>query len=111
MSVADFRLTKAVAYVRAHGMKWSEELVANFVLPFLIYSYGSGSLGDELALMAASTPPIFWSIITFIREGRVDAISIIVLSGIALSLLERFSIKPICDRHCERSEAIQGHRR
>src|SRR5208337_869402 len=25
--------------------------------------------------------------------------------------LERFSIKPICDRHCERSEAIQGHRR
>src|SRR5208337_3107602 len=27
------------------------------------------------------------------------------------AILERFSIKPICDRHCERSEAIQGHRR
>ena len=86
-SVADFRLTKTVAYVRAHCVTGSQELVVNLILPFLIYSYGSGSLGDELALMAASTPPIFWSIITFIREGKVDAISIMVLTGIALSLL------------------------
>jgi len=86
-SVADFRLTKAVAYVRAHCVTGSQELVVNLILPFHIYSCGSGSLGDELALMAASTPPIFWSIITFIREGKVDAISIMVLTGIALSLL------------------------
>jgi hypothetical protein len=90
VSVVDFRLTKAVACIRAHGLKGCEELVANFILPFLIYSYSRGSLGDELALIVASMPPTFWSIITFIREGKVDTISVIVLSGIALSLLAFF---------------------
>jgi hypothetical protein len=37
--------------------------------------------------MAASIPPILWSIAAFIREGKVDAISILALSGIALSLI------------------------
>jgi hypothetical protein len=37
--------------------------------------------------MIASTPPILWAIAAFIRERRVDAISVLVLSGIALSIL------------------------
>jgi hypothetical protein len=44
-------------------------------------------LGDVRALMATSAPPILWSIGEFIRERKVDALSILVLSGIALSLL------------------------
>ncbi len=37
--------------------------------------------------MTASAPPILWAIVEFIRERKVDAISILVLGGIALSLL------------------------
>ena len=84
---AGSRLTKAAAYARAHGVRISRELAVNFVLPFLIFNSLSRSLGNAPALMAASTPPILWSIAAFIRERRVDAISILVLSGIALSLL------------------------
>jgi len=87
VSVADFGLTKAAAYARAHGGKGGRELVVNFILPFLIYSFASWPLGAVPALMAASTPPILWSIIAFVLAGKVDAISILVLSGIALSLM------------------------
>ena len=86
VSVADF-LTRAAAYARAHGVKWSKELIVSFILPFLIYNCVSGSLGNVEALMAASTPAIVRSIIALIRVGKVDAISILVLSGTALSLL------------------------
>jgi hypothetical protein len=87
VSAADSRLTKAVAYARAHGVRISRELAFNFVLPFLIFNSISPSLGAVVALMIASTPPILWAIAAFIRERKVDAISILVLSGIALSLL------------------------
>ena len=87
VSAADFRLTNAVAYARAHGMRISRELAFNFVLPFLIFNFISPSLGAVAALMIASTPPILWAIAAFIRERKVDAISVLVLSGIALSLL------------------------
>ena len=87
MSNPTTTLGKTVAYARTHGLKALLEAVANFALPFAIYSYGSGTLGPVKALMAASAPPILWSIAAFIRERRVDAISILVLSGIALSLI------------------------
>jgi hypothetical protein len=68
-------------------VRTSRELAVNFVLPFLIFNSISPSLGAAPALMAASTPPILWSIAAFIHERRVNAISILLLSGIALSLL------------------------
>jgi hypothetical protein len=37
--------------------------------------------------MASSAPPIAWSIFEFVRSRRVDALSMLVLAGIALSLL------------------------
>ena len=37
--------------------------------------------------MASSAPPIIWSLVTFIRTRRVDAISAMVIAGIVLSLL------------------------
>ena len=37
--------------------------------------------------MAASVPPVAWSVIGFLRERKLDALSILVLAGIALSLL------------------------
>ena len=87
VSGADCQLTKFVAYARAHGARMTRELAVNFVLPFLIFNYVSPSLGAVVALMIASTPPILWAIVAFTRERKVDAISILALSGIALSLL------------------------
>ena len=87
VSAAGSQLTKAVAYARAHGVRTSRELAVNFVLPFLIFNYFGPSLGAVVALMIASTPPILWAIAAFVRERKVDAISVLVLSGIALSIL------------------------
>ncbi len=87
VSAAGSQLTKAVAYARAHGVRTIRELAFNFVLPFLIFSTISPSLGAVVGLMIASAPPILWAIAAFIRERRVDAISVLVLSGIALSIL------------------------
>jgi hypothetical protein len=84
---AETRLSRVVGYVRDHGLKAGLEIAVNFVLPFLIYSTARGALGDVPALMTAGAPPILWSIAGFIRERKLDAISILVLGGIALSLL------------------------
>jgi hypothetical protein len=84
---AESRVGKVLAYVRAHGVGAALEVVVNFVLPFVVYSYASGRIGAAPALMASSGPPVLWSIATFIRARKLDAISILVLSGIALSLL------------------------
>ena len=86
-STAETRLAKAAAYVRANGLKASLEAGANFVLPVLIYNFAAAHLGAAPALMVASAPPILWSIIAFIRERKLDAISILVLAGIGFSLL------------------------
>ena len=87
VSAAGSQLTKTVAYARAHGVRPAVELAANFVLPFLIYNFSAQVSAPSLALMTASMPPILWAIAAFIRERKIDAISILVLSGIALSLL------------------------
>jgi len=80
-------LAKIAGFARAHGAKAGLEVTVNFVLPFLIYNLAADRLGAVQALLAASAPPIVWSIVAFIRERKLDAISILVLSGIALSLI------------------------
>jgi hypothetical protein len=66
------------------------ELLVNFLLPYVIYVKAEGGLGQVHALLAASLPPIAWSVIEFARKRRVDAVSILVLAGIFLSLLAFF---------------------
>ena len=84
---ADSQLGKTFAYVRANGVNIGVEALVNFVGPFVIYTLAQPELGDARALIASSVLPIAWSIAEFIRRRRVDAISLIVLTGIALSLL------------------------
>jgi hypothetical protein len=84
---AESRLSRVFGYIRGHGLKAALEVGVNFALPFVIYSGARGAWGDVPALMASSAPPILWSITGFIRERKLDAISILVLGGIALSLL------------------------
>lgn len=63
------------------------ELLVNFLLPYVIYVRAEAGIGQVRALLAASLPPILWSVIEFARKRRVDAVSILVLAGIVLSLL------------------------
>jgi hypothetical protein len=63
------------------------EILVNFVLPYVIYIKAEASIGQAHALMAASLPPIAWSVLEFARKRRVDALSVLVIAGIVLSLL------------------------
>jgi hypothetical protein len=74
-------------FVGARGAGIGLEILFNFVLPFLVYISCESRLGQVHALMAASAPPIAWALIEFIRRRRVDALSILVLAGVGLSLL------------------------
>jgi len=66
------------------------EIAVNIALPFAVFSLAKDRIGDAPALMAASIPPIAWSVVEFIRQRRVDALSMLVLIGIVLSLLGFF---------------------
>jgi hypothetical protein len=63
------------------------EILVNFVLPYLIYVKAEHPIGPAHALMFASLPPVAWSVIEFARKRRVDALSMLVIAGIVLSLL------------------------
>lgn len=63
------------------------ELVANLLLPWLAYRLTLPHWGDVGALYASAAPPLAWSLIEFARTRRVDALSALVLFGIALSIV------------------------
>ena len=63
------------------------ELLVNLVFPYALYIKTEAHIGQAHALMAASLPPIAWSVIEFIRRRRLDAMSLLVIAGISLSLL------------------------
>jgi hypothetical protein len=80
-------LPRAAAYLRKEGGRISLELLVNFILPFAIYSYAEAPLGQVRAMLLSSILPILWSIVEFFRHRRLDALSLLVICGIALSLL------------------------
>ena len=80
-------IRKAGLFIRERGAGIAIEGLVNFVLPFAIYDFARHGLGDVRALLASSAPPIAWSLFEFARRRRVDALSLLVLAGIALSLL------------------------
>ena len=80
-------IARITVYLRKDGLRILVEALVNFILPFVIYTYAEAPLGEVRALLASSAPPILWSLIEFARYRRVDALSVLVVSGIALSLL------------------------
>jgi intracellular septation protein A len=80
-------IARIAVYLRKNGGHVLVEALVNFVLPFVIYNYAEAQLGAVRALLASSAPPILWSLVEFARYRRVDALSVLVVSGIALSLL------------------------
>jgi intracellular septation protein A len=81
------RLVQAWRFVRQRGSGFGLQVLVNAVLPLIIFNLEQKRLGDVGALLASSAPPILWSLIEFARHRKVDAISVLALSGIALSLL------------------------
>jgi hypothetical protein len=63
------------------------EILVNLALPYLIYSLAQPRLGDVNALIAASGPPLLWSVVEFAHNRRIDALSMVVLLGLGLSFL------------------------
>jgi hypothetical protein len=80
-------IARITDYLRKNGVHILAEALVNFILPFVIYDYAEAPLGEVRALLASSAPPILWSLVEFARHRRVDALSMLVLCGIALSLL------------------------
>lgn len=77
----------AAAWTREHGPAAAAEGLVNIVAPYLIFSAARAPLGDAGALMAASAPPTLWALAEFARHRRIDALSLLVLGGIALGLV------------------------
>jgi hypothetical protein len=80
---ADFREGPS----RGPRLMFALEIGVNLILPLVIYDHFRSPWGDVHALMTASAPPVLWSLVEFIRVHRVDEVSVIVLIGIALTLL------------------------
>lgn len=68
-------------------MMFALEILFNFVLPWAFYRLAKPSFGEVHAIMASAVPPTAWSLAEFARSRRVDAISLLVLGGIALALV------------------------
>jgi hypothetical protein len=63
------------------------ELGVNLFLPWLAYRLALPHWGMTGALIASAIPPILWSAQEFVRLRRVDALSMLILVGIALSVV------------------------
>jgi len=74
-------------WLRKHGPTIAVEVLINLVGPVIIFDLVHGRYGDVAGLLASSGPPLVWSIVGLVRSGRLDALSIMVLAGIALSLI------------------------
>jgi hypothetical protein len=63
------------------------ELAVNLALPWLAYKLALPHWGELGALYASAAPPIVWSLAEFLKNRRVDALSVLVLLGIAMSIV------------------------
>ncbi|PTB22857.1 hypothetical protein C9I57_01700 [Trinickia symbiotica] len=70
--------------IKAAGL--ALELAVNLLLPWLMYRLALPYVGRTGALYASAVPPLVWSLAGFARSRRVDALSVLVLVGIALSI-------------------------
>ena len=66
------------------------EILINMVLPWLIYVEAQPSLGRVHALMVSAVPPLVWSVAQLAVKKRIDALSMLVIAGIVLSLAAFF---------------------
>ena len=63
------------------------ELLVNIVLPWATYTLLIPHTSEFAAIAWSAAPPTLWSLLELARHRTLDALSILVLSGIALSLV------------------------
>lgn len=82
-------MTRAAVYgwLRRNGPTVFAEGAINLAAPALIYGLLQARWGEVPSLLASSVPPLVWSLVGLVRNRRIDALSIMVLVGIALSLI------------------------
>lgn len=68
-------------------LRLAAELVVNLLFPWLAYSLAVPQHGEFWALVASSVPPLLWSLGELAWHRRVDALSMLVLGGIGLSVV------------------------
>ena len=85
--MATERIDRITAFVRKNGAHIVVEALINVILPLAIYNYAEAPLGQVRALLASSAPPMLWTLAEFARHRRLDALSMLVLAGMGLSLL------------------------
>jgi hypothetical protein len=61
-------------------------LAVNIALPLLIYHYAAPHFGESNALILSSIPPMLWSAIELARFRRLDAVNLLAVIGVFLSL-------------------------
>jgi intracellular septation protein A len=62
------------------------DFLVNLGGPFLVYQFAAGHMSETAALLLSSAPPILWSIGQLIWSRKLDVLSLLVITGIALSL-------------------------
>ena len=88
IGAAPMRLVEqARALLREHGPHLAVEVLVNILLPLLVFDWARPACGEVGALIVSSAPPLVWSGVEFLRHRRADALSVLALAGIALSLL------------------------
>jgi hypothetical protein len=65
---------------------WLDFLV-NLGGPWLVYRLVEGSTSTVTALLLSSLPPIIWSLLQLVWSRKLDVISLLVIAGIAASLV------------------------
>jgi hypothetical protein len=78
---------RAIVWLRTNGRHTVIEALVNFILPIIVFDLAKPHWGDVRALIASSGPPIVWSLGLLAVKRKLDALSMLVLAGIALSLL------------------------
>jgi hypothetical protein len=62
-------------------------LLVNLGGPWLVYRLAEGSMSTTAALLLSSLPPILWSLLELVHSRKLDVISLLVLAGIAASVV------------------------
>jgi len=78
---------RSMAWLRDNWLRVSLDVAVNFAAPVLIFNWAEPQWGETRALLASTVPPLLWGAGSFVKERKVDALSVVALLGIALSLL------------------------
>ena len=81
------RMRRVITLLSKIPMTAYVEILVNFVLPYFIYVKTNLIIGPVHALILSSLPPIVWTLARSAYSRKADAVSILVILGIFLSLV------------------------